>query len=279
MATNRVRTLLCVLALAASGGLATMACSGASGGKLAGSIKVDGSSTVYPLTVAVVDEFRKKHGDVQVDVRFSGTTAGFEQFCRGAIDIQDASRPIEANEIEACGNAGVGFIELPVAHDGLTVIVNPSNTFVKDITVAELKRAVVKQVAGNPDGLGYVGYGHYQLNRTSVRAVPIDDLDEEIGPGPIEPSPDTVRRGLYRPLSRPVFIYVNTQQLARPEVNAFVNFYTRSSGSLAARAGGIPLNPRLYASVQHRLDQKVQGSLFVTPGSKDAALDMLLEQR
>jgi phosphate transport system substrate-binding protein len=90
-------------------------------------ITVDGSSTVQPLTQAVAEVFIKANPDVRIEIRASGTTSGFERFCRGELDIQDASRPIEANETAACRTANVGYVELPVAHDGLTIIVHPTN--------------------------------------------------------------------------------------------------------------------------------------------------------
>jgi phosphate transport system substrate-binding protein len=177
----------------------------------------------------------------------------------------------------------VHFIELPVAYDGLTVIINPANTWAEAMTVRELKllwepagagkivtwshvraewpdqpiklfgpgpesgtfdffteaivgderksrpdyttnaddEAIVKAVATDRNALGYVGYTYLERHHDILKAVKIDDLDDSIGRGPIEPSPDTVRRGLYRPLTRPLFIYVNTDRMSRPEVKAF----------------------------------------------------------
>lgn len=118
-------------------------------GSLAGSlpaqaateVKVDGSSTVFPITEAVAEEFQKaKKGAVRVTVGISGTGGGFKKFCRGETDISNASRPILKQEMEACKAAGITYIELPVAFDALTVIVNPKNKFVDYLTVAELKK-------------------------------------------------------------------------------------------------------------------------------------------
>lgn len=103
-------------------------------------IKVDGSSTVFPITEAVAEEFQKK-GSGRVTVGISGTGGGFKKFCRGETDISNASRPILAKEIAACKQAGVQYIELPVAYDALTVVVNPRNNWVKSLSVAELKKA------------------------------------------------------------------------------------------------------------------------------------------
>ena len=103
-------------------------------------IKIDGSSTVFPLSEAISEEFRNEDANVRVTVGESGTGGGFKKFSRGEIDINDASRPITSEEIELCKNGGVEFIELPVAYDGLAVVVNKENTFVDYLTVAELKK-------------------------------------------------------------------------------------------------------------------------------------------
>jgi len=104
-------------------------------------IKIDGSSTVFPVTEAVAEDFQKaKKGSVRVTVGISGTGGGFKKFCRGEIDISDASRPILKKEMEDCAKAGIKYVELPVAFDALTVVVNPKNTFINQLTVAELKK-------------------------------------------------------------------------------------------------------------------------------------------
>ena len=104
-------------------------------------IKVDGSSTVFPITEAVAEEFQiQNRGKVRVTVGISGTGGGFKKFCRGETDIQDASRPILAAEMEACRAAGIKYFELPIAYDALTVVVNPQNTWLNKVTVEELKK-------------------------------------------------------------------------------------------------------------------------------------------
>lgn len=104
-------------------------------------IKVDGSSTVFPITEAVAEDFQnERRGATRVTVGISGTGGGFKKFCAGDTDISNASRPILAKEIEACKKAGVAYIELPVAYDALTVMVNPQNNWVSSMTVAELKK-------------------------------------------------------------------------------------------------------------------------------------------
>jgi phosphate transport system substrate-binding protein len=101
-------------------------------------VKVDGSSTVFPITEKVAEAFQKQ-GGAKVTVGISGTGGGFKKFCAGETDISNASRPILQKEVDACAKTGVKYIELPVAYDALTVVVNPSNTWATDLTTAELK--------------------------------------------------------------------------------------------------------------------------------------------
>ena len=99
-------------------------------------VKVDGSSTVFTITEAVAEEFQKsKKGAVRVTVGISGTGGGFKKFCRGETDLSDASRPILKVEMEACKKAGIEYFELPVAYDAITVMVNPKNDWIKELTV------------------------------------------------------------------------------------------------------------------------------------------------
>ncbi len=113
-------------------------------------IKIDGSSTVYPITEAVAEEFQKsKGGAVKVTVGISGTGGGFKKFCRGETDISNASRPISIKEMNACKEAGIKYVELPVAFDALTVVVHPKNDWVKAMTVAELKKIWEPAAQGN----------------------------------------------------------------------------------------------------------------------------------
>lgn len=121
----------------------TLALAGVSASGLAQAqalVKVDGSSTVYPITEAVAEDFQKsKKNAVRVTVGISGTGGGFKKFCRGETDVSDASRPITKKEMDDCKAAGIEYIELPVAYDALTVVIHPKNTWAKNMTVAELK--------------------------------------------------------------------------------------------------------------------------------------------
>jgi len=104
-------------------------------------VKVDGSSTVFPITEAVAEDFQKaKKQQIKVTVGISGTGGGFKKFCRGETDVSDASRPISAKEMKECAEAGIKYVELPVAFDALTVVINPKNTWIKEFKVEELKK-------------------------------------------------------------------------------------------------------------------------------------------
>jgi len=138
------RTSIIVVAVSALV-LLTAACGGGSsnndqgGNGLSGTIRVDGSSTVGPLTEAAAEFFQQENAGVQVTVGISGTGGGFEKFCNGETDISDASRPIEDDEKKACASEGITFAEAQVANDGLSVVVNPENTWATCLTVAQLK--------------------------------------------------------------------------------------------------------------------------------------------
>ena len=315
--------------------------SGGSTGPTPGIVRADGSSTVFPITEAVAEEFQKTHRDVRVTVGISGTGGGFQKFCRGEVDVADASRPIRPAEGEACSKANVAFVELPIAYDGLAVVVNPKNTWVDHLTVAELKRlwepaaegritrwsqvrpgwpdreihlfgagvdsgtfdyfteaivgkerasrgdytsseddnVIVQGVATDPDALGYFGYAYYEENRHRLKLVPIDDGRDDNGKGPIAPSPETVRNGTYRPLSRPLFIYVSVRSLDRPEVRAFVEFLLADAGRLVREVGYVPLSDREQRLVAERYASRTTGTMYAAPHAAGATLEQLLAAR
>jgi phosphate binding protein len=127
-----------VTATEADGGEDEATATSGDGGELSGRIDIDGSSTVFPVTQAMAEEFQLVNSGVQVPVGVSGTGGGFEKFCAGETDISDASRPIKTEEAEICADNGIEFIEIPVAFDGLSVMVNPANDWVECLTVEEL---------------------------------------------------------------------------------------------------------------------------------------------
>jgi phosphate transport system substrate-binding protein len=301
-------------------------------------INIDGSSTVYPVTEAVAEEFQRANPGHHVTVGISGTGGGFQKFCRDEIDISDASRPIKPSEAEACAAAGVQYVEMPVAYDGLAVVVHPANTWVSSMTVTELKKLwepaaqstitrwnqiragwpdreihlfgagvdsgtfdyfteaivgkedqsrgdytsseddndIVQGVAGDELALGYFGYAYYEENKDKLKIVPVDDGDDSNGKGPIAPSPDTVKNGTYRPLSRPIFIYPKIKALERTEVRNFIDFYLTNGVSLVREVGYIPLADREYELVRNRYTARKTGSMYE---GTDSHSQTTLEQR
>jgi phosphate transport system substrate-binding protein len=244
-------------------------------------ITLDGSSTVFPIAEAVAEEFGKANPNNRTPtVGISGTGGGFQKFCRGETDISNASRPISAAEVEACKTAGVDYIELPIAYDGLAIVVNPKNTWAANITVAELKtlwgpeaqgkitrwnqvrsswpdreihlfgagvdsgtydyftevingkakssrgdftsseddNVIVQGVSSDELALGFLPLAYVQANAERLKLVPVDS-----GTGAITPTRATVLDGTYKPLSRPLFVYVSRKAAGRPEVQQFVD--------------------------------------------------------
>ena len=274
------------------------ACAGGTGSDAVGDITVDGSSTVFLLSEAVAEEFTNAGNRARVTVGQSGTGGGFQKFCRGETDINDASRTIRPPEVEACQAAGISYTEIPVAYDGIAVVVNPKATWINDITVDELKKlwapeaqgsvtrwnqirpdwpdreihlfgagvdsgtydyftevitggegasrgdftsseddnVLVQGVAGDELALGFLPFAYYNENRERLKLVPVNS-----GGGPVAPSLETIRTGAYKPLSRPLFIYVSGKSAARPEVKQFVDFYVANAGSLAEEVGYVRL--------------------------------------
>jgi phosphate transport system substrate-binding protein len=307
---------LLALTLTGCGPSAQDARPGAAGGTSGPSlVSLDGSSTVFPISEAVAEEFQKADNNVRVTVGISGTGGGFQKFCRGEIDIADASRPISATEIAACEKSGIKFIELPVAYDGIAIAVNPKNTWADKITVAELKTLwapdaqgkvknwnqvrknwpnreihlygagvdsgtydyftevitgkakasrgdftsseddnVLVQGIGNDElALGFLPFAYFEENSARLKLVPVDDGK---GGGPITPTPETIEKGTYRPLSRPVFIYVSKQAAQRPEVNRFVEFFLKNADSLVREVNYVSLGVEAYASAADKFGKE-----------------------
>ena len=287
---------------------------------ISGTINIDGSSTVYPISEAVAEEFRAEAPEVKVTVGLSGTGGGFKKFSRGETDINDASRPIKSEEAEQCKLNSIDFVELEVAYDGLVVAVNPSNDWVKEITVAELKKiwepeaqdkikywnqvrpewpkeeihlygagvesgtydyfteaivgkshssrgdytgseddnVLVQGVAGDKFALGFFGLAYYEENKAKLKAVPVDDGKDDNGAGAIAPSLETVINKTYAPLSRPLYIYVNSKATERKEVVRFVEFYLQTAAELSKAVGYVPLTEAEYKSQQEKFAAFIQ---------------------
>ena len=313
-----MRKLLLVLAcatLVACGGEQDQASTGEK--QLAGKVRLDGSSTVFPISEAVAEEFNAVSPRIRVTVGVSGTGGGFKKFLAGEIDINDASRVIKPSEQEKAVTNGVGYIEVPVAFDGLSVVVNRENDWVDYLTVAELNaiwkpgssvttwadvrsgwpaepirlygpgtdsgtfdyftkvingreqasradftaseddNVLVQGIAGDLYSLGYFGFAYYIENKDKLNIVPIDG-----GTGPVVPTLETINRGVYAPLSRPIFIYINPRSLDDPAVASFVEFYMEHAGELAEEVGYVALPGSVYAGGLQRIQDRLSGTAY-----------------
>jgi phosphate transport system substrate-binding protein len=278
------------------------------GAALSGTIQIDGSSTVAPLSEAAAELFQEENPDVNVVVGTSGTGGGFEKFCAGDIDISDASRPIKEEEIAACEAAGIKYEEVTVANDGLAVVVNPENDWATCLTVEQLNAIwgpestvknwnevdpafpdeeiqlfgpgtdsgtfdyftdvingeegasrtdyqpseddnfIVQGVQGSPGAMGYFGLSYVQENEGAIKAIEVDG-----GEGCVAPSVETVLDGSYTPLSRPLFVYPSDKALARPEVQAFLEFYIQNEKEIAEQALYVELSDEQQAEAEEKI--------------------------
>lgn len=273
-----------------------------------GLIQIDGSSTVFPVTEAVAEEYQKaKRGQVRVTVGVSGSGGGFKKFCRGETDISNASRPMKSKEKIACGAAGISFIELPIGQDALTVVINKQNTWAESMTVAELKKmwepsaqgkiktwnqvnsawpnaplnlfgpgadsgtfdyftdaivgdsgasrgdftaseddnVLVVGVENDVNALAYFGFAYYLENQDKLKSVAIDG---------VAPSVESVEAGEYKPLARPLFIYVSRNALdTKPEVKEFVNFYLSNAKKYVSEVGYVSRSEAAYQGLKRKI--------------------------
>lgn len=296
-------------------------------------IKVDGSSTVYPITEAVAEEFQKRNKGINVTVGISGTGGGFKKFCNGEIDIADASRPIKKEEIAACRAKGIKYIELPIAFDALTVVVNKSNPL-KSITTSELAKifgrdsekkvtnwsqvaagfpslplkiyapgtdsgtydyfneAILKKkgtrgdlmaseddnilvqgVSRDRGGIGFFGYSYYEENKNKLKALAIVNGEGK----PVLPSPQAVINGTYKPLSRPLFIYVRDKAAKTANIKSFVNFYLQNAGKLSQEVGFVSLPNKAYTVASQRFKSNKTGTVFAGKSLVNASIEDLLK--
>jgi len=292
-------------------------------------IAIDGSSTVFPITEAVAEEFQGQY-KAQVTIGISGSGGGFKKFCKSETVITNASRPIKPSEVELCEENGVEYIELPVAYDGIAVVAHKQADWIDYMTVEELRRlwspeaqeeitrwnqirpdwpdeeihlfgagvdsgtydyftqaivgeehssrgdftsseddnVLVQGIASDTQALGFFGLAYYVENMDKLKIIPIDDGNEDNGSEPIAPSLETVADGTYQPLSRPLFIYVNTEAAERKAVQDFISFYLAEGGPLVMEVGYIPLPDRDYELVKQRFDKRIVGSIFGGRGSQ-----------
>jgi phosphate transport system substrate-binding protein len=261
-------------------------------------VVVDGSSTVYRISKAAQEAFASVDPDVNVVVDNHGTGGGFGRYLQGEVDIVDASRNANDDEAAKARAHGIEWTRFFVGNDGITVVVNPSNTFVRSLTVEQLKKlwqpnskvntwkdldpswpdrkiilyspdndsgtfdffteavvgktksqrekvqqssddnTLVSGVASDEDGIGYFGYAYYAANGERLRAVPIQN-----GPDakPVLPSPESIANKTYKPLSRPLYIFVKNSAARRPEVKQFLTYYLDNVDALSVKAKYDPL--------------------------------------
>ncbi len=229
--------------------------------ELTGTVEIDGSSTVYPVSEAVAEEFNKLHPKVRVNVGVSGTGGGFKRFTKGEIDISDASRPIkDPKETSVAAENGINYVELRLGTDGLSVWVGfnqDSGTFDyfteeimgeaqvsrADYTASADDNVLVQGIGGDKGSLGYFGYAYYQENTEKLKLVAVDS-----GSGCVKPSLTTIPSGEYSPLSRPLYIYVNTDSYKnKPAVKELVDFYMINGPELINEVGYVTSDSSVYS--------------------------------
>ncbi|ACB54543.1 phosphate binding protein [Crocosphaera subtropica ATCC 51142] len=305
-------------------------------------IRIDGSSTVYPITEAILKSIQSQQSEkiakgIKIKADFSGTGGGFGKFCSGETDINGASRPISAVEMENCNRNQVRYIELPIAFDAVTVAVNSGNDWVQSMTIAELKQiwepsaqaqinnwqqvraswpsralslygpgkdsgtfdyfteAIVGQagssrtdyvyseddevlvngIAQDPNALGYFGYAYYEQNANKLKAVAIDS-----GSDPVAPTRETVENGSYRPLTRPLFIYVNAKRAQENRaLETFVEFYLDNAKELVSEVGYIPLPEEGYHLARIQFQKFEVGTVFEGSSEFNLTIEELLRKQ
>lgn len=297
-------------------------------------IKIDGSSTVYPISLEAKKRYQRRNKNAEISVEFSGSGGGFRKFCAGETDINDASRPINGTEMEDCAAAGIEYLEVPIAYDAITIVVHPNNDWAETITVEELKKLwrpeaerqitqwnqirrnwpnrpiklfgpgldsgtfdyftevivgkpgasrtdftdsedddeLVERISNEPEALGYFGIGYYVKNWEELKAVAVDS-----GEGPVYPTVDALRSVKYKPLSRPLFLYINTESLQnKPDLQSFVEYYLQDVKNWVPFIGYIPLSDRVYTLSLERFQQRKTGSLYEGQLRPEVALEDLL---
>jgi phosphate transport system substrate-binding protein len=269
-------------------------------------IKIDGSSTVFPISEAMAEEFMAQNRGTQVTVGVSGTGGGFKKFCAGELDITGASRPIKGSEADECKAKGIEYVQVEVARDALTVVVHPSNPLTNittdqlkqiwepaaegkitkwnqidsswpdapfalygpgtdsgtfdfftativgeegasrtDYTASEDDNTLVLGVSRNGTAMGYFGMAYYLENQDTLKALSVNG---------VAPTPANVEDGTYKPLSRPIYIYVKKSSLTgNPQVRSFVEFVLNNAPDIVPEVGYVPLSEARYTAIRQGL--------------------------
>ncbi|MFJ6209901.1 PstS family phosphate ABC transporter substrate-binding protein [Lysinibacillus sp. NPDC092081] len=273
--------------------------------KLQGTVTGDGSSTVAPIIEAVVEKYAGTQPDVKVSVGISGTGGGFEKFIAGETDFSDASRSIKDEEKAKLDKAGIAYTELPLAYDGISVVVNPENDWAKDLTVEQLKKIwmedgkdkkwsdidpswpnekivyyskptvsgtfdyfdevildgadlvksatlseddniLVQGVAADKNAIGFFGYAYYLENKDKLGLIKVNG---------VEPNNQTIESGEYKPLSRPLFVYVKNSVIKDSEAAYdFMKFTLENAGEMADAVGYVSLPAEKYKEALKTLE-------------------------
>ena len=330
LAAAAVATLLTMIGC---GGAAKSGGSEGGDSNLSGMVTADGSSTVAPISEAHAEEFQKANPGVRVTVGTSGTGGGFKKFLNKETDISNASRQIKDSELEMAATNNVDYVELPIAYDGLTVVVHPDNTWVDHLTIEELNKifapnstltmwsqvragwpaekisiyspgadsgtfdyftevvnddagasrqdgisfseddnVLVTGVSGEKNAIGYFGFAYFEENADKLKAVPIVNPDTG---SPVMPSFDAIQDGSYAPLSRPLFIYVRSDVMDRPEVTAFVKYSLSAEGAeLVREVGYVALPEDVLGMSWQRYETKKLGTMYAG-GAKGSLKDLM----
>ncbi|EJR52427.1 phosphate binding protein [Bacillus cereus VD107] len=262
-----------------------------------GEVRVDGSSTVFPIIEAVAEEYTKVHPNVKISISISGTGGGFNRFSKGEVDINNASRVMKQVEENTMKKNAIQFTPFEVAYDGLTIVVNRHNTWVNNMTIDELRllwsedgylkrwsqihsswpheqvkfyapgvdsgtydyfqnvilqksrlvktvslseddQVIMQGVMNDKNAIAFVGYAYYMANRDKVKAIKVNG---------VFPTKETIQSGTYKPLSRPLFTYVNHASIRNKiSVANYVEFMIKHVGKLAEEVGYVKLPEEKY---------------------------------
>lgn len=265
-------------------------------------IKIDGSSTVYPITKTITHYYSKANPEISVELNVSGTTGGLHKFTSGVTDINNSSRRLNDKELTILQNNGIYFYELPIATDGLAVVVNKTNTFVESLTLEELRKIwekgstikywndlretfprvpinlygpgdesgtqdyfsevitgkahnlrddykksedddeLVNYILNDANSISFFGLAYYHKNERQLNVISID-----AGEGPVSPTFANVKNGVYRPLSRQLYLHINRRSLMRNDVINYLDYYLKNLTKTTKMAGYIPLSQQFYS--------------------------------
>ena len=308
-----------------------------SGGTVSGSLNVSGSSTVLPITQLVAESFASQYPDVSASVDGPGTGDGFVLFCEGKTDISDASRQIADEEVKACNDAGINYVELEIGLDGITVMTNPANdavtcldtgdlyalfgpqsdgidtwagaddlakqvggkdglpdaplsivapgeesgtydTFIELVGIEDTAIAqgvpedkaaslrsdyqsspndnvIIQGIEGSETSLGFVGFAYADQQGDRIKKIQVDG-----GDGCVDPSAETIADGSY-PLSRSLYIYVNTDKIAtNPALKPFVDYYLSDAGIAAVTDADYVAIPQERLDATRQAWQEMSGT-------------------